>query len=77
MKLCELSEGYIEAANLLRKRLANLRNQRAREKDAQRRAALKYEIECLSKILTQCNDLAELTAHYYERGYTRDAKYTL
>ena len=24
-----------------------------------------------------CNDLAELTAHYYERGHARNAKYTL
>jgi hypothetical protein len=28
-------------------------------------------------MLTQMNELAELTAHYYERGYWRNAKYTL
>ncbi len=77
MRLCELSEGYVEAAGLLRKRMDFLRRQRAAEKDAQKRFALKSELQVLAKILTQCNELAELTAHYYERGYARNGKYTL
>ena len=31
----------------------------------------------LTPMLTQMNELAELTAHYYKRGYYRNAKYTL
>ena len=77
MRLCELSGGYVEAANRLRKRMNLLRKQRAAETDAQKRFALKSELQALAKILTQCNELAELTAHYYERGYARSEKYTL
>lgn len=77
MRLCELSDGYLEAANLLKKRMAHLRKQRAEEADSHRRFALKAELQVLAKILTQCNELAELTARYYERGYTRNEKYTL
>lgn len=77
MKLCELSEGYIEAARLLRRHMALLRKERAAETDPQKRAALQYRLQSLAKILTQCNELSELTKHYYERGYTRNGKYTL
>ena len=77
MKLCELSDGYVEAAKRLKTRMAFLRKQRAAEQDIQRRYALKAELQVLAKILTQCNELAELTLHYYERGYSRNAKYTL
>ena len=38
---------------------------------------LKRRIAELSPILTQMNELAELTAHYYDRGYYRSGKYTL
>ena len=31
----------------------------------------------LTPMLTQMNELAELTAHYYERGYWRSEKYTV
>lgn len=31
----------------------------------------------LTPILTQMNELAELTAHYYDRGYWRSEKYTV
>ena len=38
---------------------------------------LKRRIAELTPILTQMNELADLTAHYYERGYYRSEKYTL
>ena len=31
----------------------------------------------MTPILTEMNALAELTAHYYDRGYRRNADYTL
>lgn len=77
MKLCELSEGYLQAAALLRERLRELRKQLRAESDAGKRAALRHRIAELTAILTQCTDLADLTAHYYERSYTRNGKYTL
>ena len=38
---------------------------------------LKRRIAELTPMLTQMNELAELTAHYYDRGYYRSEKYTL
>lgn len=77
MKLCELAAGYLETAYLLRTRLRHLRQALKTEPDPENRAAIRHEIAELSSILTQCYDLAELTAHYYERGFKRNEKYTL
>lgn len=77
MMLCELSEGYVLAAEPLRKRLRTLRQTLKECDDAADRALLRHEIAYLSGILTQCRELADLTAHYYERGYYRNEKYTL
>ena len=38
---------------------------------------IKRRIAELTPMLTEMNELAELTARYYERGYYRNAKYTL
>lgn len=73
----ELSEGYRQAALLLREKLRLLRLSLKASDDAQQRAALRHEIALLSAIMTQCRELADLTAHYYERGYWRNDKYTL
>lgn len=77
MRLEELSEGYRQAALPLREKLRLLRQALKAEDDALRRAALRHEIALLSGIMTQCRELAELTAHYYERGFWRNEKYTL
>lgn len=77
MKLAALSEGYCQAALPLRDKLRLLRRELKLADDPQRRAALRHEIALLSGIMTQCRELAELTAHYYERGYWRNEKYTL
>ena len=77
MKLCELSDGYLAAASLLSNRLRTLRKTLAATDNPEKRAALRHEISALGVILTQCYELADLTAHYYERSYTRNEKYTL
>ena len=77
MKLHELSAGYEAAAVLLRAKLKGLRSRLRASDDAAERASLKWEISLLADILTQCNELADLTAHYYERGYYRNEKYTI
>ena len=77
MKLCELAAGYLETAALLRNRLRQLRQALRTEEDPQKRASLRHSMAQLGTILTQCYELAELTAHYYERGYRRNEKYTL
>ena len=77
MTLAELSEGYEASAALLRARLAQLRRLADRAEDAEELWHLKRRIAELTPMLTQMNELAELTAHYYDRGYYRSEKYTV
>ena len=77
MTLEELSLTYREAAVPLRARLQELRLALAAAEDPEEIFRLKRRIAELTPMLTQVNELAELTAHYYERGYWRSEKYTL
>jgi hypothetical protein len=77
MTLTELSESYEAAAVLLRLRLRQLRQLLAAETDPEEIWHLKRRIAELTPMLTEMNELAELTARYYERGYWRSEKYTL
>jgi heme oxygenase len=61
----------------LRERGALLRQDLARSRDPEETWHLKRRIAELTPILTQMNELAELTAHYYDRGYWRNEKYTV
>ena len=53
------------------------RLQLAQAEDPEEIWHLKRRIAELTPMLTQVNELAELTEHYYERGYYRNGKYTL
>ena len=77
MSLQELSREYEASAALLRARLRQLRQEMAQTQDSEEIWHLKRRIAELTPMLTQMNELAELTAHYYERGYYRSEKYTL
>ena len=77
MTLAELSALYEESARLLRTRLALLRRQLRECADSEERWHLQRRITELTPMLTQMNELADLTAHYYDRGYWRDEKYTM
>ncbi len=77
MTLAELSLCYAEAAVPLRRRLKELRQLLAQTDDPDEVWHLKRRIAELTPMLTQMNELAELTARYYERGYYRSEKYTL
>ena len=77
MTLKELSACYEAAAVPLRARLKELRQALAQETDPEAAWHLKRRIADLTPMLTQMNELAELTAHYYDRGYYRNEKYTL
>ena len=77
MTLKELSKTYAYSASLLRSRIRYLRTELRRTTDPEKRWHLKRRIAELTPILTQMNELADLTAHYYERGYWRDEKYTV
>ena len=76
MTLEELSETYREAAKPLRDRLKQLRMELVTETNPQTVCCLKSRIAQMAPILTQLNELADLTEHYYDRGYWRNEKYT-
>ena len=77
MTLQELSLCYEAAAVPLRARLRQLRQELAKARDPEEIWHLKRRIGELTPMLTQMNELAELTAHYYDRGYYRSEKYTV
>ena len=77
MTLYELSLEYRKAAVPLRDRLRQLRQQLRQTDDPEQIWKLKRRIAELTPMLTQVNELAELTEHYYDRGYYRNEKYTL
>lgn len=73
----QLSADYDRSAELLRRRLSELRKALAAAEDSEEIWHLKRRIAELTPMLTQMNELAELTGHYYDRGYYRSEKYTL
>lgn len=77
MTLTELSGSYEASARLLSNRLRELRQALAREQDPEERWHLQRRIRELTPMLTEMYELADLTAHYYDRGYWRNEKYTL
>ena len=77
MTLKELSRSYEAAAVPLRRRLQELRKLLAAATDPEEKWHLQRRIKELTPLLTEMNELAELTAHYYDRGYWRNEKYTV
>lgn len=77
MTLAALSAGYQESARLLSQRIKELRNAIRQTDDPEEQWHLRRRIAELTPILTQMNELADLTAHYYDKGYWRNEKYTL
>lgn len=77
MTLREMSGQYRAAAIPLRNRLRELRILLKQTKDPEQIWHIKRRIAELTPMLTQVNELAELTERYYERGYYRNEKYTL
>ena len=77
MTLDELSAGYQESARLLRERMRELRKSIHETDDPEEQWHLQRRIAELTPILTQMNELAELTAHYYDKGFWRNEKYII
>jgi len=77
MTLEEMSQEYARSAALISARLSQLRKMLAKARNPEEIWHLQRRIAELSPMLTEMNELAELTARYYERGYYRNAKYTL
>ena len=77
MTLREISQCYEAAAILLRTRIRELRQTLTYTEDPEEIWNLQRRITELTPMLTEMNELRDLTAHYYERGYYRSEKYTL
>lgn len=77
MTLQQIARGYRQAAEPLRARLRELRRELKTAEDPEEIFHLKRRIAELTPMLTECNALAALCEHYYERGYYRDERYTL
>ena len=75
--LAELALDYERSAQPLRQRLSQLRRELAAATDPEEIWHIKRRILELTPMLTQMNELADLTEHYYDRGYWRNEKYTL
>lgn len=76
MTLNEMSRGYREEAARLKERIGTLR-MREKLAEPEEREKLKGRIADLLILLRQTRELAEITEHYYERGYHRNEAYTL
>ena len=71
MTLYQMSYVYREDALRFRMRITVLREQ-ARTAEGEDKLRLE-----LQQLLRQSRELADLTRHYYERGYYRNERYTL
>ena len=76
MTLYQMSYVYREDALCFRMRITVLREQ-ARTAEGEDKLRLKRRILELQQLLRQSRELADLTRHYYERGYYRNERYTL
>lgn len=77
MRLYDLSAEYAKSARLLQKRMKELRRAIQATDDPEEKWHLQRRLADLTPILTQMNELADLTAHYYDKGYWRNEKYTV
>ncbi len=76
MTLYQMSFVYREDALRIRSRITALREQ-AKGEGREEQEKLARRIIELEQLLRQSRELAELTQHYYERGYHRSERYTL
>ena len=76
MTLYEMSFVYREDAMRFRLRITVLREQ-AKAAQGEDKLRLRQRSLELQQLLRQSNELADLTGHYYERGYYRNEKYSL
>ena len=76
MTLYQMSSVDREDALRFRMRITVLREQ-AKAAEGEDKLRLKRRILELQQLLRQSRELADLTRHYYERGYYRNEKYTL
>lgn len=77
MTMTELSIAYRESADLLYARIRYLRQLAVQCQDPEELWHLRRRVAELLPMYDQARELADLTAHYYDRGYWRNEKYTV
>lgn len=77
MTLLEMSRQYTADAEVFAQRIRQLQQQADAEPDPEKRQRLHRRIIELMPLLRQSRALAQLTEHYYERGYGKHAQYQL
>ena len=77
MTLQELSVEYRAHARALDLRICQLQYRLDQCADPDETCQLQERIHLLSTMLREARELAVLTERYYDRGYRRNAKYTI
>ncbi len=77
MTLLEISVSYRDSAELLRIRIRELRDAAREAETAEEARGFQRRISALLPLLRETRELADLTAHYYDRRYRRNGRYTL
>ena len=77
MTLRELSPAYRASAELLAQRIRELQRSARATDDPVEKWHLRRRIAELRPMLRQSRSLAQLTRHYYDRGYRRNDTYRI
>ena len=77
MTLLEMSAEYTASADAIRNRIAELREAERTLTDEACARRLRLRIAALTPLLRETRELANLTAHYYDRSYHKYEKYSL
>ena len=77
MTLAELSLEYRAHAHALDLRICQLEYLLEHTDNVDKRCQLQDRIRMLSTMRREANELAVLMERYYDRGYRRNAKYTI
>lgn len=77
MTLSELSKDYQAHAQALQERISLLEARRTVAATDSERLLLSQRLRMLGAMHREASELAVLTGRYYERGFRRNAKYTL
>ena len=76
MTLTELSVQYAGNAEVLHRRILELYRREQAAEDPEERYRLHCRVKELRPLWQEARELAALTAHYYDRSYHKDEKYT-
>ena len=77
MTLQQLAPQYRQSAQLIAQRITQLKQQLRHSTDPEQIHSLHLRIRALQPLQSQATQLADLMEHYYERGYHRNAAYTV